>query len=155
MKHINLIRKICHSFSQSSGIEYSELFSEACLCYYETKGKFKKEKGVKRSTWIYTVISNHLINFINREKKHGIRLENDIPADIREVVIEYEKEFSELSQKLAKIIFEYEDIFTFDKSPKFNRGLLVMVLREEYNWSWPLIWKAMSNIKNDLKTVTV
>ena len=150
-KYINLIRKICHSFAQTSGIEYEELFSEAVLCYYESSKSFDKSRGVKKSTWIYRIISNRLISFIEKEKRYRIPVETDVSFDVN-YIADFGVQFSELGKQLSEIIYNNEEVFHFDKPAKYNRGVLVSFLREEMKWSWPVIWRAMSSIKTDLKT---
>ena len=152
-KYANLIRSICWSFARSSGIEYNELFSEAVLCYYESKHRFNKKLKVKKSTWLYKVISNHLITFIKNEQKiktGTVPLENLNISFENKYIENFNESFSDLGQQLSRIIYDNEDLFTFDKAAKINRGILVQFLREELHWSWPMIWKSLSSIKEDL-----
>ena len=44
LKNINLVRKIAHSFNNTTGIDFDELFSEALVSYYEALADYKRKK---------------------------------------------------------------------------------------------------------------
>jgi DNA-directed RNA polymerase specialized sigma subunit len=69
IENASLIRKLAWSFHKSTGVDYKELFSEACLAYYESLRSFNPMKGCKKTTHAWTVISNQLCDFVKREKQ--------------------------------------------------------------------------------------
>ena len=87
MKELNLIRKIAWSFSKSCGIDYAELFQEACLSYFEALRSYDSTKA-KQSTYLWHSISNRLKNYVKKEKEFS---ENVCPItkDDDEMVFDY------------------------------------------------------------------
>lgn len=64
----DMIRKLAWSFHKSTGVDYKELFSEACLAYCESLRSFNPLKGCKQTTHAWTVIQNQLCDFVKQEK---------------------------------------------------------------------------------------
>jgi DNA-directed RNA polymerase specialized sigma24 family protein len=75
MQNIKLIQKIAWAFCKSTGIDYKELFSEACLWYYEAVRTYSPSKGTKLTSYAWTIMKNKLIDYTAKEKvgrKYGI-----------------------------------------------------------------------------------
>jgi len=76
-RELNLIRKLTWSFYKSSftlTLDFDELFSEACVAYLEGEKQFIENDKTKKSTFLWTVMKNHLTDYINKE----IRIRNGI-----------------------------------------------------------------------------
>ena len=71
-KHIDLIRKMAWLWHETTGIEWDELFSEACLAYSLAIQGHKVEKEAKLSTFAYQRIEFRLIHFA----KYHLRTKN-------------------------------------------------------------------------------
>jgi hypothetical protein len=67
-ENVNLVRKIAWSFHKSTGIDYKELFAEACLWYYEAVRTWSLERNTKLSTYAYSIIQKKLSDFAGIEK---------------------------------------------------------------------------------------
>jgi DNA-directed RNA polymerase specialized sigma subunit len=68
IENVSMIRKLAWSFHKSTGVDYKELFSEACLAYCESLKTFNPLKGCKQTTHAWTVIQNQLCDFVKQEK---------------------------------------------------------------------------------------
>lgn len=64
-----LLHKIAWSFHRSTGIDRDELFSEACLAFVEKIESYDPSRGAQ-STYITTVVSNALRDYMQSEYKH-------------------------------------------------------------------------------------
>jgi len=152
--HINLIRKISWSFSQTTCIEWDELFAEASLAYCEAVLKFKNNKHTKISTWAWIYIRNKLIDFLKKEYHHkNIR-------NIEDVEIGYYPEWEYLYTKLEDLPIsdnEKEIIkltlnmdSSWDELPsKYVRGKLVNLLRTK-GWKDVVIWNSIRDLKKSV-----
>jgi RNA polymerase sigma factor (sigma-70 family) len=63
----DMLRKIAWSFHRTTGIEWEELYGEACLAYVKALKTYDAEQAAT-STWIYHVVKNHLIFFARKQK---------------------------------------------------------------------------------------
>lgn len=75
MENINLIRKIAWSFHKSTGIDYQEIFAEACRWYWEAKITWNPSRRASFTTYAWRVMRNKLVDFTAIEKvrrMHGI-----------------------------------------------------------------------------------
>ena len=72
MENINLIRTIAWSFHRTTGLDYQELFSEACVGYYEAVQAYNKNENCKLTTLAYTIMQNKLKLFCASEQKHRV-----------------------------------------------------------------------------------
>ncbi len=168
--NINLVRKITWKFvNKYPGLEFDDLFSEACIIYLETEHLYCPEKGAF-STFMWTVITNHLKNVIGKKANTTIKEQPTDPvtmADINEIQVlispeaEMEEEaWNEIVQALSsegraiyKILTEEEHLIELSiNNPKKCRGEIVNILRER-GWSWPIIWRSFREIKEVLAAV--
>lgn len=67
-EELKMIRKIVWSYVRSTGLEYDELFSEACLAYLESLESYDPTKS-KISTYLYHAVSNRLNSLWGWEKR--------------------------------------------------------------------------------------
>jgi hypothetical protein len=67
-QNINLIRKIAWSYHQTTGIEYDDLFQEACLAWLENKPRWNAQKG-RITTFMWYCIQNHLNDYLKDQKR--------------------------------------------------------------------------------------
>lgn len=73
--NLNFIRKIAWNFHNSTGVEYNELFQEACLAYFVLKSRNTFDPS--RASWktlVYTEIHSWLKCYLKRERKLKERL---------------------------------------------------------------------------------
>lgn len=150
MMNINLTnaKKIAWKFHRSTGIELEELFGEASLAYARAlvSRRYDAEKA-SIDTWIYTCMRNHLICFCREQNGRMQPLPKYIVASngngatridqlgkdaqiIRGLVMGAQKEFADLSPRLAKI--------------EVRKRLRAM------DWKWHRIFKAFKEIKGGI-----
>jgi len=154
-ENINLIRKIAWSFHRTTGVEWDELFSEACLSFVIGLRSYNPKKG-KLSTHLQKCITNHLIDFTRRY--HDIVPASDL---IDENALGYQTSepdssffynFNSLSEEakyVCDMILSSPEEF-LEESRKLARKHIIDKLRKE-GWSWPKIWKSFREIKAALK----
>lgn len=64
-----LIHKLAYLF-RSSGLPHEDLFQEACVAYLSAEPKWKQKQGMK-STFLWTVMYNHLCDYVVQEKQQA------------------------------------------------------------------------------------
>jgi RNA polymerase sigma factor (sigma-70 family) len=116
MENINLIRHIAWSFHHTTGIDYQELFSEACLAYCEALQSFKPEKG-KLNNYATTIMHNKLKTFISREKYHGVKKATFPELPTNQIMVhEFIENLPEYVKQFASLVLdnleEVEDFHT-------------------------------------------
>lgn len=74
-EELKMIRKIVWSYVRSTGLEYDELFSEACLAYLESLESYDPTKS-KISTYLYHTVGNRLNDLWGWEKR---KREKELP----------------------------------------------------------------------------
>jgi len=158
-QYLPLIHKLTHKFHNRTGIEYEDLFSEACLIYAKAINHYDPNKA-KETTYIWHCINNGLIDYCFRDKH-----ENEVELD-ENTIFDYKnnpeeelinKEFkslflsklSEEAKEVCQIIFESPGEFLEVMSPKASRGLLIKKLRK-MEWTWKSIWDSIKEIKTIL-----
>jgi len=75
MKNLRLIQHMAHKFADKTDIEYGDLFGEASLAYCRAVNNFNEDQNAKLSTYAWTCMKNHLINFCKKETKFSGRAE--------------------------------------------------------------------------------
>jgi len=158
-QYLPLIHKLTHKFHNRTGIEYEDLFSEACLIYAKAINHYDPDKA-KEITFIWNCINNGLIDYCLRDKH-----ENEVELD-ENTIFDHKnnpekelinKEFkslflsklSEEAKEVCQIIFESPGEFLEVMSPKARRGLLIKKLRK-MEWTWKSIWDSIKEIKTIL-----
>jgi RNA polymerase sigma factor (sigma-70 family) len=69
MENEKLLRKLANSYSLTTGVEFADLFQEACIAYLEAMKTFDPQKA-KLSTYIWHCVSAHLKNYVKLEKPY-------------------------------------------------------------------------------------
>jgi DNA-directed RNA polymerase specialized sigma subunit len=149
--YIKIIRKKAWSFNRTTGIDFEELFSEGCVAYCDAIRTYDKSKKTKKTTWIYTCVQNHLINFCKREQKHTFQKE-DI-ENYPNLLVQYPDYFFEVLDRMttngksvAAIILE--DKIEYAKLPsKLARGKISRELRQR-GWKHQDIWNVLHELKS-------
>ena len=130
MENENLIKKIAMSFSQTTGLEFDDLFQEASLAYFEAMKTHDPSRG-KITTHLWHCVENRLKNYLKDYKKYdAVSLDN---VQIDEIVHESPlfENLSETAFEVAKIVLTTPEEFiclTQDEAKKrikhalFNEG---------------------------------
>lgn len=165
---LDLVRKIVWGHvKKNPGLEFDDLFSEACLAYLETEKHYDSRRGA-RSTFLWHTINNHLITFLKQAGR--LHLAETTTAEIND---DYYDDYSvwqyELSPEqgliaqenlhelyavltpeamaVCAVILKQTALYLPTDKPKLCRGEIVRTLRER-DWSWELIWDTFRFLKN-------
>ena len=146
--YLDMIRSLAWSFHRNSKIEYNDLFSEGCLRYCETSKQYDPEKG-KFGTYIYRAVANRMIDYVKQEQKFRYNELEEYGISVEDTTwcIQPSEDILEV---LASAINMTKDLAQIP--PKLARGEVYRSLREK-NWSWPRIWKAMRDTKENLNQI--
>ncbi len=153
--HRNMIYKIAWSFHKTTGIDFKELESESNWLFVRAAGKWDgRRKKAKFSTYLYRVLTNGLIRFVNKWGKFHPPEEVIESYEIlikgcdkeTRILSKLSDEGKEVAQMLLNIPSETLEII----SPRKIRGDLRRELRFQ-GWSFPLINKTISEIREVLK----
>lgn len=147
-KHVNLVRKICWSFYRSTGIEWKELFSEACSVYFEVINLREPEKGAE-TTWIYHCIQNRLTNFCKKElrQKNIIGIDYWYDSKIDEGVKEFFAPHTHLTPDTAFVVqMVLKNSLRYALSARRAIKMIKTDLHDR-GWDYARITKAIINLK--------
>jgi hypothetical protein len=111
--HLNLIRQIAWSFSTSTGLEYSDLYSEGCLCWLENEHLWNKSKG-KITTFMWWIIQSGLKNFVAKQNKYKAPLkELTSTSDKPMMYIPYLEKLSFEAVFIAKLVIKNPECYLY------------------------------------------
>ena len=157
LQHDALIKKVAWSFNFTTGISYEELYSEACLAYVEALNSFDDSKMMKLSTYLYSVIESHLINFGKKERlyaKHFME-EQDTPSNTP--FYEFFTNVSKDLYNVVSIIFSDEELQKEleNNVPKKARGILVRYLKDNCGYSRKNGWELSEKLRKEVTELEV
>lgn len=154
--HLDLIRKIAWSYVKGNpGLEFDDLFSEACLACVEYQNKYDPKRGCE-SSFIWQVIHGRLSNIIGEQKKvypyDEIFLNGNSPEE--QLIAEEEwigilNTLSPKSKQVCSLVLNRTSPYLPTDKPKTCRGIIIKELRKQ-GWAWPEIWKSFREIKQVL-----
>ena len=138
---LNLIKSIAWSFAKKTGIEFDDLFQEACIIWLEEESRFDPSKGCKKTTYMHAVLKQQLTNvLISGKYQAGNSVENET---LNELTPEYYLSMKDMitslpreAKMLCQMIFESPHEFLISNKPKHCRGQAAKQLRKR-GWSWP------------------
>lgn len=140
--HMKLVRSLAWSFHFTTGLPFDDLFQEAFLAYWGALYTYDPEKA-KVSTYVYIVIRNSLIRYIQREKR-----ERDIKWELNMRKQEWEEEVPGVNRDLPQ---DVQAIITFvqdcerdlGRDPvKIARGVIFRELINQ-GWTHRRAWEAI------------
>jgi DNA-directed RNA polymerase specialized sigma subunit len=156
-ENVNLVRNIAWSYAKTNGLEFDDLFQEACIAYLEAERVYDKAKG-KISTFMYHVICRRLNSLLQNRTLNEIAVEGmedyleavEGTPETQLLAKEHEQELlamlSPEALAICNIILKEDNIFLPVDTPKKCRGKLYHELRKR-EWSWSAIWKAFAELK--------
>ncbi len=166
IEYLDMIRKITWSYVKSNpGMDFDDMFSEACLACLEAEDLYNPLKG-KKTTYLWQITVNTLNSLIldkgrkdKAESYHDMTvLENTLtdhyPSPEQSIIAEenWNELFQDLSpeaREICRMVLDDEEILFFPGvKPKFCRGQISRVLRENRKWSWPKIWRTFREMKH-------
>lgn len=166
-KDLNLVRKIVWSYVRSTpGLEFDDLFSEACIAYLDAEKHYNPSRG-KKSTFMWHTIKNTLNLLIGKEDRtksnETPRSKVDAPASeyytLPESQILANERWRELmillspdARALCHLIINEPDIYLPLDRPKLCRGAIREALRSR-GWSYGKIWKSFKELREALSNV--
>jgi len=148
-ENINLIRKIAWSFHHSTGLEWDDLFEEACVGFLISYDRYDSNKS-KLSTWTFHTVRNHLIDYCRKNSKKWSSLsllpfEPEDPKHQEPCFLEdLMNSLSGDAKEVVQTIMEAPSDF-FTLPPKMARGKIRDFLREK-GWKWQDIWDGMREV---------
>jgi len=166
-EHLDLIRRIAWNYVKTNpGLEFDDLFSEACIAYLEGVHKFNPKKG-KISTYIWAIVSNQLNVVV---KKEYTRMHNEYTTEAFDenyfdpflgpeqqyIAKERWKDFVENLSIEAYVVYDITinqpHTYLPTHKPKKCRGIIMRELRDR-EWTWEMIWETFREIKLALSTI--
>lgn len=157
---LNLIRKIVWSYTKTiPGLEFDDLFSEACIIYLLAEKRYDPSRG-KKSTFMWHSIKNKLNILIGKETKKKTEMlyehpESDYYDDPETQLLANEKwqllmsALSPEAREICQLIIEEPDIYLPLHRPKLCRGIIRKTLLSR-GWSYSKIWDSFTELKEAL-----
>ncbi len=163
--HLDLIRKVVWRYVKTNpGLEYEDLFSEACIAYLEGIDKFDPRKG-KASTFVWTIVSNRLNALVRKEysRMSEEQLSEDMEAGeyldpgatpeqsfiAHERWMAFVEQLSPEARVICDMVVNEHEIYLPTHQPKKCRGILLQTLRDR-KWTWNQIWDTFREVKDAL-----
>ena len=110
LNHLKMIKKIAYSFHVSTGIEFEDLYQQACLIWLDTISTWNPAKS-KVTTYMWNVLVNSLTSYIQKIDKYRKPLNEYDSAKMDEAVYQ-SYYFEKLSMEALAIV----DLVTFNPS---------------------------------------
>ena len=162
---LNIVRKVVWSYTRSAGLDFEdfdELCSEAYLAYLEAAPFYDPARG-KKSTFIWTVVRNHINSLLKVKKEVPVDKEAiDMLIEERdefdpEQVVLAEESWRELFESLSPeakmiclLVLNDGGIYLNTDKPREARGIIARELKAR-GWSENKIWATFREIKQTLK----
>jgi DNA-directed RNA polymerase specialized sigma subunit len=144
MENINLLRKIAMSFSQTTGLEFDDLFQEASLAYLEAMKTHDPSRG-KITTHLWYCVENRLKNYLKEEIKHSAFSIDDIEMEKSVLTSPFFENLNKEAQEIAKTILESPKDFIYIPSEEAQIKVTRVML--EKGWSWMKILTGIKNLR--------
>lgn len=143
MENSLLLRKIAMSFSQTTGLEFDDLFQEASLAYLEALRTHDPSRG-KITTHLWHCVHNRLKNYLRDYKKYATVSINDV--QVNEVVHEIPlfENLSETAFEVAKVVLTAPEEFVCLTQEEAKKKLKHALLGE--GWSMKKILTGMKEL---------
>ena len=147
-----LLSKLAWNYASTNGLEYDDLFQEACLAYLEALRTHDESRG-KISTHIWTSVSNRLKSYIDAQKRGNADLFSQGKCCFEEynTPVAYNNFWWHGLTKdaiiVAEVIFESSDEFV-----KLNQRTLYSILiktMRSFGWNTRRIKKCFSVLRNE------
>jgi len=170
-KDLNLVRKIVWSYVRTLppslyNMEFEDLFSEACLAYLKAQAAYNPKRG-RKSTFMYTVIRNHLNDYIAAQKRiaagelstdkemMALLLDTDpykqlSPEDMylaKEKLANVLSTLSEDARFICSLLLRPPKDLSLPNTPRKCRGEITQYLHKKKKWPRERIRKAFKEIK--------
>ena len=161
VKLIGLVKARARSFSNTTGIPYNDLESEAMLAYVHATRSYNASKGASRSTWVYVCVTNALTTYCKTEQ---IRRFHEVGMDDLPEMITWDETLDKLifqermdrlstdAQEIVRLILHApEEVVGLlaEKTPGAIRSRLRYHMQNTLGWGWHRTW----TVTNELKTL--
>ena len=161
---LNIVRKVVWSYIRSTGLDFDdfdELCSEAYLAYLEAAPSYDPARG-KKSTFIWTVVRNHINSLLKAKKEVPVDDEAiDMLVEEREEldpeqVVLAEESWRELFESLSPdakmivLLLNSNEVYINTDKPREARGIIARELKAR-GWSENKIWATFREIKQTLR----
>jgi RNA polymerase sigma factor (sigma-70 family) len=74
------ISTLCRKYASPDSAAFDDLLGEAMIAFISAKDSFDPKRGVKFSTYAYTVISNRLADAVKKIPPAAVEIPKDIPS---------------------------------------------------------------------------
>lgn len=162
-ENLDLVRKVVwRHVKLNPGLEFDDLFSEACIAYLQGVVYYNPEKG-KFSTFMWRVVDNALRDLISSERERKNREifphkshYNYVSKEDPEVFLTAKEQWEEFlsglspeSRMICDMVVSNPEPYLPIDLPKKCRGAIARALRDK-GWAWAPIWKSFREIKEAL-----
>ena len=144
--YLDLLRKIAWSFHTTTGVEYDELFGEACLCYCETIKKYDRSKGAV-TTFVYQSTINWFNVFLRNYQRFSY-IEDMAYDPVPKVYYDFMDDYTDNVNQVLLLADIHN--MQYKKTPTVNQRVLKKELKEK-GWNGQRIRFALQETKEQLE----
>ena len=154
-ENVNLVRKIAWSFHKSTGLEWNDLFQQACLAYLTALRTYDPNRG-KITTHVWYCITNDLTNYIKQEEGFKCRKYNNELSFIEDLTPQPHKaqvaspfweSLSEEAQIIADIILRIPTTYVCLSTEEVEERIIETLKRKPRNWPVEKIKLGLRDLK--------
>ena len=153
-KYINLIRKIAWSFHKTTGIDWDDLFSEAVEGYFNAMKHYDPKKA-KITTFITIYMTNHLLNYIKKQKEINLPLTSIEIEDFYYIPthnpIPFWQSLTQDAQKIAELICKYSQHFVCLDSDQAEQRVIQIMTHSKLGWTEERTLAGLKDLKQACK----
>ncbi len=162
--NLGLIRKIVWSYVKGNpGLEFDDLFQEACVAYLEAQSKYDPSRG-KESTFYWWVVNNRLRTLLSKNNKRvtkEITTDDDFDFSLLpshpsaeqdamriEEEAAWEAAMANLSpeaQYIKELAIRGEEHLVIRYPQRCKKQIANTLIEQGWKWNW--VWRGFKEIK--------
>lgn len=155
--YLNLIRKIVWRFHKKSGVDWDDLFGEACIAYCRAVDTIDHKKD-RDAYWVYRCVYSQLQNYCNKERRYQERIR--LTGDGYNGALSYTPHYEyyaedQLSDDVKWILRRVRRnparYIGMNGGSPFRR--ITEDLKYNKGWSWERVWEAMRTLRKELNEI--
>ena len=171
MRDLPMIYKLAWSFHNTTGLPIDDFVGEGSLAYVECRDKYRPSMGVKFSTYAHRAVQNRMIDHAQQNLKHlHEQLEPNVeepnrhkhnydPPNLDHRPGQEERTAFKAALEGGSEELKYMCWVIFQSPAEYlnvrnKRGLVQQRLRAE-GWTWDMIWRAFSEMKELLSKTAI
>jgi RNA polymerase sigma factor (sigma-70 family) len=158
----NLVRKIAWSYHKTTGVDYEDLYQQACFLYLDAMDRYKDHYQTKFTTFAWIHMRNQLADYVNGiYNSQDYLLEDSVPEEgdvddllsgeqpTPESALAFAESLDGLdpeAKAICNLVFSRPSEFA-QLGRQQGRGVVKKTMRAD-GWTWNRIWHGFRQVKS-------